>query len=285
MRFVILTILFVLSVPAFAQDRIFRASPIDVEQNRRLDTLESQHSIFKADAEKRLRALESKVAEPASTSTDPVNANPADPVTGFVPVGPTVVMITNGNCRFCDAWMARYETSLRNQGWKVEPRQGEFAGVTKYPTFVVFDNKRWTRPFEGTMTMNDLRGLLGIPVVAESQQVVSKPLQYGRYSTEELRELINLKRPGGWRGPVYADVQPRSQAKQHLVGSEHGFSWDQVAGLTLEEALILHDLAPRHGNKIFPYKPGSAPMVEESNSGCARGDCAKQYAYRRFYRR
>ncbi len=66
--------------------------------------------------------------------------------------------------------------------------------------------------------------------------------------------MIQQARPGGWRGPVYADVAPRSMAKQHLVGPEHGFSWDQVNGLSQDEALILHDLAPRHGNQIFPTR-------------------------------
>lgn len=122
----------------------------------------------------------------------------------------------------------------------------------------------------------------------------------GRYSTAELRAMIHAKRPGGWRGPQYADVSPRSAAKQHLVGPEHGFSWDQVAGLTQEEALILHDLAPRHGNQIFPSgrrnvqaqpvpqvrvasyappMPMPQPMQQmpanpwPADSGCANGQC------------
>lgn len=115
----------------------------------------------------------------------------------------------------------------------------------------------------------------------------------GRYSTEELRAMIRAKRPGGWQGAVYADVSPRSAAKQHLVGPEHGFSWDQVAGLTQEEALILHDLAPRHGNQIFPSgrrnisQPQASyipPTVQRQQAvpsqviqdlGCPNGQCAK----------
>lgn len=121
-----------------------------------------------------------------------------------------------------------------------------------------------------------------------------------RYTTSELQSLIRAKRPGGWRGPVYADVSPRSMAKQHLVGSEHGFTWDQVSGLTQEQALILHDLAPSHGNQIFPTRSGTAsasvrPVVTRSvtttttqsvqaSSGCANGQCARQQSsvqYRR----
>jgi hypothetical protein len=133
------------------------------------------------------------------------------------------------------------------------------------------------------MSMDDLRGLLGRSTSegkAQSQEFVS-----GRYSTDELRQLIQIKRPAGWRGPVYADVSPRSQAKQHLVGSEHGFSWEQVSGLSQDEALILHDLAPKHGNQIFPYRSGQQP-VKTASSGCPNGGCPNQSRFTtRWFRR
>ena len=132
--------------------------------------------------------------------------------------------------------------------------------------------------------MDNLRTLMGIPVYSE---IVFKPATSGRYTTDELRQIIQAKRPGGWSVPVYADVSPRSQAKQHLVGSEHGFSWDQVAGLSQDEALILHDLAPQHGNQIFPYRTGQAIVTRSptkirsepafmGSGGCPNGQCAKQ---------
>lgn len=136
------------------------------------------------------------------------------------------------------------------------------------------------------------------PKVAESLPTPVAPTS-SRYSTSELQSLIRAKRPGGWRGPVYADVSPRSMAKQHLVGSEHGFSWDQVSGLSQEEALILHDLAPNHGNQIFPMRSKSvAAVVSKSTttvftpvvtttqttvmqSGCENGQCARASTTRR----
>lgn len=112
----------------------------------------------------------------------------------------------------------------------------------------------------------------------------------GRLSAEELRSLIRAAAPGGWTGPRYADVSPRSMAKEHLVGAEHGFTWDQVAGLTQEEALILHDFAPGHGNRIFPTRSrqparqttvtaaatpvAPSQVTQQQNMGCANGQCA-----------
>ena len=115
------------------------------------------------------------------------------------------------------------------------------------------------------------------------------------YRTCNLEQIARWG-PGGWTGPVYADVAPRSMAKQHLVGPEHGFQSWQVSGLTQNEALILHDLAPRHGNKIFPVRSRSSVVVASSqpapqplpisppiksmpaNVGCANGQCARQSA-------
>jgi len=274
--------------PLSAQDRIFRASPIDVEQNRRLDILESQHTVFKGETELRLQALESKTTKKveATESKTVARTYPSCPITTYSPAGPTVLMITNGACPHCDIWWNKYEIPLKEKGWNVVKQTGEFAGVDVYPTFQVFNAGKWTSSFRGSMSMNDLRGLMGVSV--KTNEVVSQPVTSGRYSAEELRRIIHSKRPGGWRGPVYADVSPRSQAKQHLVGSEHGFSWDQVAGLSQDEALILHDLAPRHGNQIFPYRTGQAivtrspqmikpqPTFAGSGSGCPNGQCARQ---------
>lgn len=201
--------------PSYSQQRTFRASSIDIEQDGRLDSLEA-----------RMKAVEASVATQGNTS--PVAAS--DPVPNAEPV---VVV----------------------------------APVVQPPP---------------------------ASVRQPSVQRVS-----GRYTTEELRAMIRQKRPGGWRGPVYADVSPRSLAKQHLVDPKHGFTWDQVNGLTQDEALILHDLAPTHGNQIFPtrgnrYSNGlpapsasqfdddmirnvwGTPYVpsQQAQSGCANGQCA-----------
>lgn len=176
----------------------------------------------------------------------PVKRLIVDPLTGVSVDRSSIVMITNGHCPHCDAWWAAHSDTLQSRGWNVSKVRGSFPGVRLYPTFRVYTGKRWTT-VSGSMSMGQLREVIG-------EQAVTKPVTASRYSTDELRQMIHSMRPGGWRGPVYADVRPRSQAKQHLVGPEHGFSWDQVSGLTQDEALILHDLARGHGNKIFPTR-------------------------------
>jgi len=133
-----------------------------------------------------------------------------------------------------------------------------------------------------------------VQVVALKPIAKAKPtLVSARYSTAELRSQIQQARPNGWQGPVFADVSPRSAAKRHLIGGEHGFSAEQINGLSQEETLILHDLAPGHGSKIYPMRSRStvvaavvaraaivAPQrtVERTvqrSSGCANGQCAK----------
>lgn len=207
MRFLLLLAAIMVASPSYSQQRTFRASSIDIEQDGRLDSLEA-----------RMKAVEASVATQGIAS--PVAAS--DPVPNAEPV---VVV----------------------------------APVVQPPP---------------------------ASVRQPSVQRVS-----GRYTTEELRAMIRQKRPGGWRGPVYADVSPRSLAKQHLVDPKHGFTWDQVNGLTQDEALILHDLAPTHGNQIFPTgsrlvrsssapvqtvsMPASSPWPSMGSSGCANGQCAR----------
>ena len=199
MALIIAGLLFAFS-PAQAQDRIFRASRIDLEQDRRLDTIEV-----------RLTAIEQ-----ASTVKT------------------------------------------------VEYRQET---VTK--------------------------AVVAAPTKPAPVPAVQQASKSSRHTTEELRQLIALKRPGGWQGAQYATVSPLSAAKQHLVGKEHGFTWDQVSGLSQGEALVLHDLAPGHGSQISPYRqemtlaslPAKSPapvrvaaaaIVQRAGSGCANGQCARQ---------
>lgn len=282
--FIALTIVgFAFESKVQGQDRIFHASPIDAEQNARI-----------ASVEKRLDAIENRpVVLPVAIAVDPA----IDPLTGYRATGPTVLMITMDRCSWCDKWRAKYPAGLRQVGWNVpDPIAGDFAGVTIYPTFRIYNAGKWVQ-HNGYMSNDKLREKLGLRPATQLKMVPLSEIvtQSAKYSTDELRDMIHAMRPGGWQGPVYADVQPRSSAKQHLVGPEHGFSWDQVSSLTQSEALILHDLAPRHGNKIFPYRSGQAMasrkpekivIARAFGNGCPSGGCAegtRQQIRRRFF--
>lgn len=80
---------------------------------------------------------------------------------------------------------------------------------------------------------------------------------YARYTTEELRRLIQ-------DAPEVPYVGVRGMTVyQHLVDPEHGFTWDQVRGLSSADAYRLHSLAPNHANLVFPtYRVAETPSQQ-----------------------
>ena len=292
MRPIMILMLALFAVPAMAQERIFRATPLDVQQNLRLDSLEekvgllsSQIDMQQAETLDRLGTIEKAIEGLSSKPSESVTV--AEPVESPKPAAvastkATVVMYSIPGCGWCDQWQMKHERKLIEKGWSVERVTDTDRQFAKYPSFRVFAKGKW-QTHNGYMSFTALRELIGEPVLAKSSSAV----QSSRYSTDELKALIQQHRTGGWRGPVYADVSPRSSAKQHLQDPKHGFTYGQVAGLTQEEALILHDLAPTHGNKIFPTRSGAQParreptysvarpVVNRLESGCANGNCAR----------
>jgi hypothetical protein len=298
MRPIMILMLALVAVPAMAQERIFRATPLDVQQNIRLDSLEEKVGLLSAridlqqaetldrlgSIEQAIESIKSPVSEPESVqiaaTPEPVEQSPSDR-----PAKATVIMYSIPGCGWCDQWQIKHERQLLDKGWAVQRVTDTDRQFAKYPSFRVFAKNRW-QTHNGYMSFTALRELLGEPVFAKTSSP-SPVVASGRYSTEELRSLIQQHRPGGWRGPVYADVSPRSSAKRHLQDPKHGFTYEQVAGLTQEEALILHDLAPTHGNKIFPMRSGTQParreptysvarpVINRIESGCANGQCAR----------
>lgn len=110
--------------------------------------------------------------------------------------------------------------------------------------------------------------LVGVTASVSTRPPVQAPS--GLKTTDELRAEIASYRPQhldsrGRFNPHYATVRPVSGVYRHLQDGNHGFTEEQVSGLSLTDALILHDLAPEHGGKISPYRNAS--------SGCANGQC------------
>jgi len=262
MRLTLALIAVLCAAPAIAQERIFRASSIDVEQDQRLDAIESRVSALEA-------VPTSQPPRPQVPSQPRQTIVPANMVKSQAKAKPAVskpyAVITIESlpgCPPCEAWKAKEARELRAQGWTVI--EAPLTSSKSAPYFrICIGDKCYTH--SGFMSHGVLRGFLGRlgQVTAQSDgwrqsratRIPDQPslAVSSYYTTAELRALINQKRPGGWRGPVYADVAP-SYAKQHLVEPKHGFRREQVNGLTTEEALILHDLAPTHGNQIFPTR-------------------------------
>lgn len=114
----------------------------------------------------------------------------------------------------------------------------------------------------------------------------------GLYSVSELRSIYYGEWPNGYRVRV-AEVSPRSQVWNHLVSDAHSFQLSQVQGLTMEEALGIHDLyhaglirAQRgsYRGRSIVTQPSRSPSPQKTyntlapvfNSGCANGQCARQ---------
>lgn len=105
------------------------------------------------------------------------------------------------------------------------------------------------------------------PKPAAVSRTAARPAP-ARYTIGELRRAIHRVAPNGWQGPQYADVSPRSAVWSHLTG-EHGFTSQQVSGLTQGEALVLHDLA--HAGKASPTRTRSAGVDRSHDTGLSLG--------------
>ena len=139
-------------------------------------------------------------------------------------------------------WKSKEAKELRAVGWTVI--EAPLTSSRSAPYFrICIGDKCYSH--SGFMPHSVLRKIIG-----DTSNVIK--LAVVRYTTEQLRDRIRLLRPGGWKGAVYVGMADNSQVWSHLCGPEHGFTRWQVNDLTQDEALILHDLAPRHGNKIFP---------------------------------
>lgn len=248
MRLAIILLAVLVASPTLAQERVFRASSIDVEQDGRLDSLEI-----------RVASLEAvPVSQPPAPTIQPVRpkqmtapSNVAKLATTTKPYAVITIESLPG-CPPCEAWKSKEARELRAAGWTVI--EAPLTSSRSAPFFrVCIGDKCFSH--SGFMSHTALRGIIGRTAQRAKQavQAVTYHEATSRYSLAELRAQIQAKRPGGWQGPVYADVSP-NYVRQHLMEPKHGFSIDQINGLTTSEMLILHDLAPTHGNQIFPTR-------------------------------
>lgn len=241
MRFSIFLIVALCSLPCTAQERVFHASSIDLEQNDRLSEIEARLSELECQPD----VVQPEAAQTAKPFPVPMG-QPKRPSTALKPYAVITIESLPG-CQPCVQWKSKEAKELRAVGWTVI--EAPLTSSRSAPYFrICIGDKCYTH--SGFMPHSVLSAILGLP--SEAAKVPREIVRHGRYTTDQLRSMIHKFRPGGWQGPNIADVSPHSSVWSHLVGPQHGFTSWQVNGLSLEEALILHDLAPGHGNKIFP---------------------------------
>ena len=277
-RFMVVFLSLLMAAPGLTQERIFYAAKIDLEQNDRLTKLEKRQGELDAEVKsiKRVNTLDvvSRLALKSMPDTELIEEEIGAEENLPEPIEITPVQETRkrGERRFIDG--IEHSRECVDGAWVWLKVNQPVIAQTTVSSSVQYVSQPAVRFQSATSTTTS-----------------------SRYSTDELRSIIYQKHPGQWTGPRFADVQPRSAAKSHLI-NDHGFTASQVNGLSQNESLILHDYA--HGGIIKPYRTGYAMRSEPSQmsppvatrfynapvalpsqpqaafgSGCANGQCAK----------
>ncbi len=275
MRSLLLIVGIALAFPAIAQERIFRASPIDMEQDAKILGLEVQVDAHESATAKQFVALQKSIdalaekieSKPKQSVEKSILVSVPEPVADDVPNSPTWKRYCIGDVKWCEGELKYLACVNGEEKWIPVPTSVAASSVVaSYPVIAPSVITSYPVVSQSVVTQSQPVVITSSRVVTQSRPVVTQTRPVvtvqrstastsSRYSTSELRAIIQQKRPGGWRGAVHADVSPRSRAKQHLTG-EHGFTSDQVSGLSQDGALILHDLA--HGGQVSSYRSGSA---------------------------
>lgn len=253
MRFLLLLIASLLTLPTFAQS-IHRATQIDLEQDQRLDNLESELESLTKSIETLAKSIDAKsetlVSQPVEEAKSVLEEAPKpieDPKpNASEPSNEPRYCI--GDTKYCEGRLHYLACVNGEEKWLPVPAPSNQFATSK--PMVQASTVAYSQPVVVSAT-----------TVTKSQPATvqrSVAVQSGRYTTSELRSLIQQYR----NHRIYADVQPRSYAYKHLV-QDHGFTSDQVNGLTLDEAYRLHSLA--HGGIVKSYRSGqSVAMVQSS---------------------
>src|SRR5690606_9235385 len=89
----------------------------------------------------------------------PRRAVAIDPITGMAVGGPAIVQLSTSGCLPCIRWEAEEKPKYLRQGWEV-PAPVFGAAAPAYPTFRIYDGKRWHQ-HTGWLTGDDVRRILG----------------------------------------------------------------------------------------------------------------------------
>lgn len=113
--------------------------------------------------------------EPEPVKHAEVKQLPADPVTGIVPSGPMIVMISQASCPPCDRWWAGKDRWV-SVGWQVAKVDISTTTVDRTPTFRIFHRGAWLDESPTTLTPEIARQLTGAKLA--SNVVVKQTSNY-----------------------------------------------------------------------------------------------------------
>lgn len=286
---ILLIIAVLITAPSITQaQRTFRASSIDQEQTERLDKSEQRDNAqdaridrIEANIEKITELLSARPAaeesEPAAKAEKPVVTSEPSPVS--LPRS-YIVKETLPGCLPCKQWDDGPRELIESFGWTVIDEELTEPGG-RAPRFrVVVSGKEYRH--QGSLSFGDLHRIMDRHNGVEKKPVqrpVQRPVSQS-YGNSQLSASIHAYRPGGWQGAVYRGVNEQRMSVYTHLTRDHGFSQQQVSGLSHDEALILHD--NQHGpinQRISPARQASLvalPSGSQQQVGCALGGCAVQ---------
>jgi len=146
-----------------------------------------------------------------------------EPMTGIVVSGAAVVMISAPWCEPCQQFKrGTMPASLKARGWEFAVDESQRTGAKVYPTFRIYDGKRW-HTTTGNLTGAKLQSILALP--PKSRFV-------------PIRERVQAT-PQSW----ILDGEPwtRQSLIDHLADHpNHGHSRQQLEAMTMDQLDRLH---------------------------------------------
>lgn len=299
MRFLSIIIAAVIVAPALGQGT-FRPSSLDSKQDQRLADHDDRFDRLEQNDERIFEALDKlatsmeTLGSSAVAASDPVpNAEPAPQTAKVATQKPAsvrpspasrlprsyIVKESVDGCLPCVAWDRTARKQIEAIGWTViDEEMADPNGMA--PRFRVYVSGKEYK-HQGQLRWVDLWSIMEEAKGLQNpyRPTVQRPEKQS-YGTSELSASIHAYRPGGWRGAVYRGVNEQRMSVYTHLTRDHGFSQQQVSGLSHDEALILHD--NQHGprnQRISPVRRDnlvSLPAESQQNVGCAFGGCAVQ---------
>lgn len=245
---------------------IFRATPIDEEQNIRLDNLESKFASLE-DSIKNLTALveTSAVLDKVEESLPEPKPKAKAKVASSCNCSEDCTCSCDGECSCsCSTKVVtQYVTAPVSYG----STGGSYAQQTSQP---IYQAQTSYASSGGSVYASSSSGYY-----SSSSVSTSSPREYN------LKQQIRAARPSGSTRAQYARVAPGS-AKAHL--QQHGYSSQELASLSTSEAVILHDLT--HGGVISPNGSSNRYQIQTNNyNSCPNGNCGQRTGLFGFRRR
>lgn len=203
-----------------------------------------------------------------------------------------LLLFTTTNCSACETAKSQVDDFI-SHGWKIktfapDDPNASLYQVTRFPTWIALEHgeevDRWTGADVGVM--NAHLNAAFKPETIETVSIAAPIVQRSANGSGSLRSWISSHRTSGdWTYP--------GTIRGHLM--EHGWSSSEIAGLSTDEMIELHDAT--HEGRISPsrFRSGSVgnsrnyvsgqSYASSSYSSCPTGGCpTSSYGNRRVRR-